>query len=65
MQVGKTGKTPVPNYYADWRNWSPIMKAYEERRPYFGTPAANLIVALETSLKIICKEGIKRKDIKV
>jgi alanine-glyoxylate transaminase/serine-glyoxylate transaminase/serine-pyruvate transaminase len=45
-----------------------IMKAYEERRPsYFGTPAVNLIVALETSLKIICKEGMDKrvKDIKV
>jgi alanine-glyoxylate transaminase/serine-glyoxylate transaminase/serine-pyruvate transaminase len=37
------------------------MKAYEEEEPYFGTPAVNLIVALETSLKIICKEGIKKR----
>ncbi len=59
MQVWKNRKTPVPNYYADWNNWLPIMRAYEERRPsYFGTPAVNLIVALETSLKIICKEGM-------
>ncbi|SEA90961.1 alanine-glyoxylate transaminase / serine-glyoxylate transaminase / serine-pyruvate transaminase [Flavobacterium gillisiae] len=62
MQVWKNRKTPVPNYYADWTNWLPIMKAYEERRPsYFGTPAVNLIVALETSLKIICKEGIEKR----
>ncbi|WP_339921106.1 alanine--glyoxylate aminotransferase family protein [uncultured Flavobacterium sp.] len=62
MQVWENRKTPVPNYYADWSNWLPIMKAYEERRPsYFGTPAVNLIVALETSLKIICKEGIKKR----
>ncbi|WP_034924779.1 pyridoxal-phosphate-dependent aminotransferase family protein, partial [Gillisia sp. CAL575] len=59
MEVWKNRKTPVGNYYADWTNWLPIMKAYEERRPsYFGTPPVNLIVALETSLKIICKEGI-------
>lgn len=62
MKVWKNRKTPVPNYYADWSNWLPIMKAYEERRPsYFGTPAVNLIVALETSLKIICKEGIDKR----
>ncbi|NRT16847.1 alanine-glyoxylate transaminase/serine-glyoxylate transaminase/serine-pyruvate transaminase [Flavobacterium sp. 28A] len=62
MEVWKNRKTPVPNYYADWSNWLPIMKAYEERKPsYFGTPAVNLIVALETSLKIICKEGIEKR----
>jgi alanine-glyoxylate transaminase/serine-glyoxylate transaminase/serine-pyruvate transaminase len=62
MEIWKKRKTPVPNYYADWNNWLPIMSAYEERRPsYFGTPAVNLIVALETSLKIICKEGMSER----
>ncbi|GAA4318358.1 pyridoxal-phosphate-dependent aminotransferase family protein [Christiangramia aestuarii] len=60
MQVWNNRKTPVGSYYADWSNWRPIMKAYEERRPsYFGTPPVNLIVALETSLKIILKEGME------
>lgn len=62
MKVWENRKTPVPNYYADWNNWLPIMRAYEERRPsYFGTPAVNLVVALETSLKIICKEGMDNR----
>ncbi len=62
MEVWKKRKTPVLNYYADWNNWLPIMRAYEERKPsYFGTPPVNLIVALETSLKIICKEGIDER----
>jgi len=62
MQVWENRKTPVSNYYADWNNWLPIMRAYEERRPsYFGTPAVNLIVALETSLKIICKESMDKR----
>ncbi|MBE0393859.1 alanine--glyoxylate aminotransferase family protein [Flavobacterium sp. PL002] len=62
MEVWKNRKTPVPNYYADWSNWLPVMKAYEERKPsYFGTPAVNLIVALKTSLKIICTEGIEKR----
>jgi alanine-glyoxylate transaminase/serine-glyoxylate transaminase/serine-pyruvate transaminase len=62
MKVWENRKTLVPNYYADWNNWLPIMRAYEERRPsYFGTPAVNLVVALETSLKIICKEGMNKR----
>lgn len=62
MQVWKDRKIPVGSYYADWNNWLPIMKAYEERRPsYFGTPAVNLIVALQTSLKIICNEGMDKR----
>jgi alanine-glyoxylate transaminase/serine-glyoxylate transaminase/serine-pyruvate transaminase len=63
MDVWKKRKTLVSNYYADWNNWLPIMNAYEERRPsYFGTPAVNLIVALEASLKIICKEGMSERQ---
>ncbi len=62
MEVWKNRRTPVQNYYADWSNWLPVMSAYEARRPsYFGTPAVNLIVALETSLKIICKEGLDQR----
>ncbi len=62
MNVWENRKSPVPNYYADWENWLPIMKAYEERRPsYFGTPPVNLITALETSLTIINKEGVQNR----
>lgn len=62
MDVWKNRKTPVSNYYADWNNWLPIMEAYQNRKPsYFGTPPVNLIAALETSLKIITKEGISTR----
>jgi len=62
MEVWRNRKTQVCNYYADWSNWLPIMSAYKERKSsYFGTPAVNLIVALETSLKIICKEGMSQR----
>ncbi|QYA25581.1 alanine--glyoxylate aminotransferase family protein [Gramella sp. MT6] len=62
MQVWNNRKTPVGSYFGDWNNWLPIMKAYEERRPsYFGTPPVNLIVALETSLRIIQKEGMETR----
>lgn len=59
IEAWKKRKTPVGNYYADWGNWLPVMEAYEARKPsYFGTPAVNLVVALEASLKIILKEGM-------
>lgn len=62
MQVFESRKTPVGNYYGDWTNWLPIMKAYAGRQPsYFGTPAVNHVFALETSLKIILKEGMKNR----
>jgi len=53
-------KTPVRNYYADWSNWLPVMEAYEARRPsYFGTPAVNLIWALNVSLGQILAERME------
>jgi alanine-glyoxylate transaminase/serine-glyoxylate transaminase/serine-pyruvate transaminase len=52
-------RAPVGNYYADWSLWLPIMEAYEARRPsYFGTPAVNLIWALNVSLGQILDEGM-------
>lgn len=62
MEKWKSRKTPVLNYYADWMNWLPIMRAYENRKPsYFGTPAVNLIEALEVSLGQILAEGLKER----
>jgi len=59
MNVWKNRKTPVGNYYCDWRLWLPIMQAYEGRNPsYFATPPVNLIQALEISLELILKEGM-------
>jgi alanine-glyoxylate transaminase/serine-glyoxylate transaminase/serine-pyruvate transaminase len=59
MKVFRQRKHPVPNYYADWSNWLPIMEAYEARRPgYFGTPAVNLLWALNVSLGQILAEGM-------
>ncbi len=62
LQTHAVRKTPVSNYYADWENWLPIMKAYEARKPsYFGTPAVNLIFALSVSLEQILKEGLEQR----
>jgi len=52
-------QTPVGSYYADWTNWLPVMEAYEARKPsYFGTPAVNLVWALNVSLGQILAEGL-------
>ncbi|MGE5223450.1 MAG: pyridoxal-phosphate-dependent aminotransferase family protein [Omnitrophica WOR_2 bacterium] len=59
MAAFKARKTPVANYYADWNNWLPIMEAYEARKvAYFGTPAVNLVYALNVSLGQILEEGL-------
>ncbi len=55
-------KTPVGNYYADWKNWLPIMQAYEARKTsYFGTPPVNHICALDVSLGQILAEGMEKR----
>jgi alanine-glyoxylate transaminase/serine-glyoxylate transaminase/serine-pyruvate transaminase len=62
MQAFRSRKVPVVNYYADWSNWLPIMEAYEARRPgYFGTPAVNLVWALNVSLDQILQEGLEER----
>lgn len=62
LSAFRARKTPVANYYADWGNWLPIMKAYETRKPaYFGTPPVNLIMALNVSLDLILREGMQAR----
>jgi alanine-glyoxylate transaminase/serine-glyoxylate transaminase/serine-pyruvate transaminase len=51
--------TPVGSYYADWTQWLPVMEGYESRQPrYYGTPAVNLVWALDVSLGQILDEGM-------
>jgi alanine-glyoxylate transaminase/serine-glyoxylate transaminase/serine-pyruvate transaminase len=60
MDAFQERRAPVGNYYVDWTNWLPIMEAYEARRPsYFGTPAVNLVWALNVSLGQILEEGME------
>ncbi|OSY87870.1 aminotransferase class V [Tenacibaculum holothuriorum] len=62
MDTWRNRKTQVRSYYSDWKYWLPIMEAYQNRKPsYFGTPAVNLVRALEVSLEIINKEGIENR----
>ncbi len=60
METFRKRKQPVRSYYADWTNWLPVMEAYEARKPaYFGTPAVNLVMALNASLDAILSEGME------
>lgn len=62
MEVFKNRKTVVKNYYCDFNNWLPIMKAYEfGEKKYFATPPINLIFALNEGLKQILKEGMEKR----
>jgi alanine-glyoxylate transaminase/serine-glyoxylate transaminase/serine-pyruvate transaminase len=62
MEAFHQRKTPVANFYADWSNWLPIMEAYEARKVgYFGTPAVNLVWALNVSLGQILAEGLEAR----
>ena len=55
-------RSRVANYYADWEKWLPIMASYEKRVPsYFGTPAVNLVAALDVSLGQILEEGLETR----
>ena len=60
LEAHKSRKSAVISYYCDLANWLPIMQAYEKRQPaYLGTPAVNLILALEKSTEQILDEGIE------
>lgn len=59
MEAFHSRKTPVASYYSDWKNWLPIMEAYEARKgAYFATPAVNLVWAVNVSLGQILAEGM-------
>ncbi len=62
MQTWRSRKTLPGSYYADWGNWLPIMEAYASgKAAYFGTPAVNLVMAMEASLKSILQEGMAQR----
>jgi alanine-glyoxylate transaminase/serine-glyoxylate transaminase/serine-pyruvate transaminase len=60
MKVYETRTAPIASYYASWKRWLPIMHAYEARKgAYFGTPAVQLIMALNVSLKQILARNME------
>ena len=62
LEAFRNRTTPVGSYYSDWEKWLPIMEGYESRQPrYFGTPAVNLVWALNVSLGQILDEGMDNR----
>ncbi|KAJ7743127.1 pyridoxal phosphate-dependent transferase [Mycena metata] len=58
IKVFESRTVPVASYYASWKKWLPIMKAYESGKPaYFATPPTNLIYAYHASLSQIMKKA--------
>ncbi|KAH0582977.1 hypothetical protein H2248_010870 [Termitomyces sp. 'cryptogamus'] len=58
IKVFETRASPVTSYYASWKKWLPIMKAYEAGSPaYFATPPVNLIQSYLASLKQMTRAG--------
>jgi len=51
MKAFESRTAPIGTYYASWKKWLPIMKAYESGKPaYFATPPVNLIYAYHQAL---------------
>ena len=48
----------IPESYADFERWIPIMN---DPSKYWGTPAINLIWALQESIRIIKEEGLEER----
>ncbi|KAJ7257911.1 pyridoxal phosphate-dependent transferase [Mycena haematopus] len=58
IKVFESRTAPVGSYYASWKKWLPIMKAYEAgKAAYFATPPVNLIYAYHASLSQITKKA--------
>lgn len=58
IKVFEGRKSRPGSYYASWKKWLPVMKAYQSGSPaYFATPPTNLITALLTSLNAILKSS--------
>ncbi|KIJ15900.1 hypothetical protein PAXINDRAFT_176387 [Paxillus involutus ATCC 200175] len=55
--------TPVRAYYASWKKWLPIMKAYEaDTAAYFAAPPVNLIYAYHASLSHITQGPVSLEE---
>jgi alanine-glyoxylate transaminase/serine-glyoxylate transaminase/serine-pyruvate transaminase len=62
LDAFRARQSPVASYYSDWSLWLPVMQAYQARKPaYFGTPAVNLVAALNESVKQIEAEGMEAR----
>jgi alanine-glyoxylate transaminase/serine-glyoxylate transaminase/serine-pyruvate transaminase len=57
LETREARRSPVASMSLDWKEWQPILRAYEEKKPaYFATPATNLVLALDAGLGEILAE---------
>ncbi|KAL5628308.1 hypothetical protein BROUX41_003056 [Berkeleyomyces rouxiae] len=62
MKAFESRKTPPASYFASMKNWGPIMKNYEAKKPsYFATPSPQLIHALNTALTLILAKPLSER----
>jgi alanine-glyoxylate transaminase/serine-glyoxylate transaminase/serine-pyruvate transaminase len=55
-------KSTVAAYFASMKNWLPVMRNYEAKKPsYFATPSPQLIHALHTALDIILSRPLAER----
>jgi len=55
-------KSPPSSYFASLKNWIPIMRNYEAKKPsYFATPSPQLVRALHISLTQILSEPLEKR----
>ncbi|KAI9701467.1 MAG: hypothetical protein M1836_001522 [Candelina mexicana] len=62
IETFKARRTPPSSYFASFKNWLPIMRNYEAKKPsYFATPSPQLIHALHTSLTQILSSPLSSR----
>ncbi|KAK9772296.1 hypothetical protein SCAR479_10996 [Seiridium cardinale] len=62
IEAFQARKTPPASYFASFKNWLPIMKNYEAKKPsYFATPSPQLIHALHTALTQILAKPLSER----
>ncbi|KAK4190151.1 alanine--glyoxylate aminotransferase 1 [Podospora australis] len=62
MKAVENRKTPPASYFASMKNWTPIMKNYEAKKPsYFATPSPQLVHALHTALSQILAKPVTER----
>ncbi len=62
VEASQNRKQPPGSYFASWKNWLPILRNYENKKPsYFATPSPQLIHALHTSLQQILSKPLEER----
>lgn len=62
IEAFQNRKTPPASYFASFKNWTPIMKNYEAKKPsYFATPSPQLVHALHTALTQILANPVSER----